>query len=94
MPAIPLDPATDILGLIDVQPAFMPGGALAVADGDAVVPVINRLLAGFGHAFATQDWHPSGHSSFASAHAGHQPYDGQERESRALLDAQRAFLAR
>jgi nicotinamidase/pyrazinamidase len=47
----------------------MPGGALAVAEGDAVVPVINRLLdAAFAHAFATQDWHPPGHISFASTH--------------------------
>jgi nicotinamidase/pyrazinamidase len=65
-----------ILGLVDVQPTFMPGGELPVADGDAVVPVINRLLAGaFVHAFATQDWHPSGHVSFASTHAGKRPFD-------------------
>jgi nicotinamidase/pyrazinamidase len=65
-----------ILGLVDVQPTFMPGGELAVAEGDAVVPVINRLLAGaFAHAFATQDWHPAGHMSFASAHPGRQPYE-------------------
>ncbi len=44
-------------------------------EGDAVVPVINRLLARFDHAFATQDWHPPGHSSFASAHPGRKPYD-------------------
>jgi nicotinamidase/pyrazinamidase len=75
MPAIQIDPATDILGVIDVQPTFMPGGALAVAGGDAVVPVINRLLAGrFAHAFATQDWHPPGHASFAASH-GRQPYE-------------------
>jgi nicotinamidase/pyrazinamidase len=70
-----IDRATDILGLVDVQPTFMPGGELAVTDGEAVVPVINRLLACFDHAFATQDWHPPGHSSFASAHPGHKPYD-------------------
>jgi nicotinamidase/pyrazinamidase len=65
-----------ILGLVDVQPTFMPGGELQVADGDAVVPVINRLLAGaFVHAFATQDWHPPGHASFASAHPGKLAYD-------------------
>jgi nicotinamidase/pyrazinamidase len=75
MPAIRLDPETDILGIIDVQPTFMPGGALAVAEGDAVVPVINRLLARrFAHAFATQDWHPPGHASFAASH-GRQPYE-------------------
>lgn len=67
---------TDMLGLIDVQPTFMPGGELAVAEGDLVVPVINRLLAGpFRHAFATQDWHPRGHSSFASSHPGRQPFE-------------------
>jgi nicotinamidase/pyrazinamidase len=70
-----IDRATDILGLVDVQPTFMPGGELPVADGDAVVPVVNRLLAQFDHAFATQDWHPPGHSSFASSHQGRKPYD-------------------
>jgi nicotinamidase/pyrazinamidase len=50
-------------------------GELPVAGGDAVVPVVNRLLGRFTHAFATQDWHPPGHSSFASAHPGRQPYD-------------------
>ncbi len=70
-----IDRATDILGLVDVQPTFMPGGELAVAQGDAVVPVINRLLRHFDHAFATQDWHPPGHRSFASAHPGRKPYD-------------------
>jgi nicotinamidase/pyrazinamidase len=69
------DPQTDILGLIDVQPTFMPGGELPVADGDSIVPVVNRLLAAFDHAFATQDWHPAGHASFASAHPGRQAYD-------------------
>ncbi len=70
-----LDPATDILGLVDIQPTFMPGGELPVADGHAVVPVANRLLALFPHAFATQDWHPASHTSFASAHPGRQPYE-------------------
>jgi nicotinamidase/pyrazinamidase len=70
-----IDHATDILGLVDVQPTFMPGGELAVTDGNDVVQVINRLLARFDHAFATQDWHPPGHSSFASSHPGRNPYD-------------------
>jgi nicotinamidase/pyrazinamidase len=70
-----IDSANDILGLTDIQPTFMPGGELAVADGDAIVPVVNRLLTLFDHAFATQDWHPPGHASFASAHPGKQPYD-------------------
>src|ERR1700760_4676785 len=66
----------EMLVLVDVQPAFMPGGTLPVADGDAIVPVINALLAEPGaRAVATQDWHPPGHSSFASAHPGRAPYD-------------------
>jgi nicotinamidase/pyrazinamidase len=70
-----IDSRTDILGLVDVQPTFMPGGELPVAGGDAIVPLVNRLLGRFDHAFATQDWHPANHASFASAHAGLQPYD-------------------
>jgi nicotinamidase/pyrazinamidase len=67
---------TDILGVIDVQPTFMPGGELPVAEGDAVVPAINQLLRHhFVHAFATQDWHPPGHLSFASAHPGREPFE-------------------
>ena len=73
-----IDNRTDILGVIDVQPTFMPGGELPVADGDKIIPVINRLLRGFGHAFATQDWHPASHASFASAHPGRKPYDTME----------------
>jgi nicotinamidase/pyrazinamidase len=69
-----IDGQTDILGVVDVQPTFMPGGELPVPDGDAVVPAVNRLLARFAHAFATQDWHPAGHASFASAHPGRQPF--------------------
>src|ERR1700687_4447691 len=60
----------DVLLIIDVQNDFCPGGALAVADGDAVVQVINRLAGRFGHVVLTQDWHPSGHSSFATSHPG------------------------
>ena len=60
----------DLLLIIDVQNDFCPGGALAVADGDAVVPVINRLAERFDHIVLTQDWHPSGHSSFATSHPG------------------------
>jgi nicotinamidase/pyrazinamidase len=70
-----IDPQTDILGLTDVQPTFMPGGELPVVDGDAIIPVVNRLLRRFDHAFATQDWHPAGHASFASSHPGRRPYD-------------------
>jgi len=64
----------DLLLVIDVQNDFCPGGALAVADGDAVVSVINRLTARFDHVVLTQDWHPAGHSSFASSHAGAAPF--------------------
>ncbi|WGR91002.1 bifunctional nicotinamidase/pyrazinamidase [Bradyrhizobium sp. ISRA443] len=60
----------DLLLVIDVQNDFCPGGALAVADGDAVVPVVNRLAERFDHVVLTQDWHPAGHSSFASSHPG------------------------
>jgi nicotinamidase/pyrazinamidase len=60
----------DLLLVIDVQNDFCPGGALAVGEGDAVVPVINRLAERFEHVVLTQDWHPTGHSSFASSHPG------------------------
>ena len=65
----------DLLPIIDVQNDFCPGGALAVADGDAVVPVINRLAERFDHVVLTQDWHPQGHSSFATSHPGKNPFD-------------------
>ena len=71
-----VDPATDMLAVIDVQPTFMPGGELPVPEGDQVVPVINHLLQRrFASAFATQDWHPPKHGSFATSHAGAVPYD-------------------
>lgn len=66
---------TDCLVVIDLQNDFMPGGALAVPEGDAVVPTINRLATRFRHVVATQDWHPAGHSSFASAHPGRSPFE-------------------
>jgi nicotinamidase/pyrazinamidase len=65
----------DLLLIVDVQNDFCPGGALAVADGDAVVPVINRLAERFAHIALTQDWHPSGHSSFATSHPGSAPLE-------------------
>ena len=65
----------DVLLNIDVQNDFCPGGALAVADGDAVVPAINRLAQRFDHVVLTQDWHPPGHSSFATSHAGSAPFE-------------------
>ncbi len=73
MPIAPL--ATDALLVVDVQNDFCPGGALAVADGDAVVPVINTLARRFQNVILTQDWHPTGHASFASAHPGKAPFE-------------------
>ena len=71
-----IDRRSDMLAVIDVQPTFMPGGELPVTEGDQVVPVINHLLHDRFHAaFATQDWHPTAHSSFASTHPGSVPYD-------------------
>ena len=67
--------ASDILLVIDVQNDFCPGGALAVARGDEVVAVVNRLAPRFSHVVMTQDWHPPGHLSFASAHPGRRPFD-------------------
>ena len=64
----------DLLLVIDVQNDFCPGGALAVSDGDAVVPVINRLSHRFDHVVLTQDWHPRDHSSFATSHPGSAPF--------------------
>lgn len=63
------------LVVVDVQNDFMPGGALAVPKGDEVVPVINRLAAGFENVVLTQDWHPRGHASFASSHPGKKPFE-------------------
>jgi nicotinamidase/pyrazinamidase len=65
---------SDALLVIDVQNDFMPGGALAVTDGDAVVPVINALSGRFDHVILTQDWHPAQHISFATTHSK-QPYE-------------------
>jgi nicotinamidase/pyrazinamidase len=61
-------PANEALIVIDVQNDFCPGGALAVAEGDQIVPGINALMAEFSAVVLTQDWHPAGHSSFASSH--------------------------
>jgi len=68
------DPERDVLLVVDVQPDFMPGGALPVPDGDAVLGPVNALLNRFGHAVATQDWHPADHLSFASQHPGALPF--------------------
>jgi len=61
--------------VIDVQNDFCPGGALAVDGGDEVVPLINTLAKDFDHLIMTQDWHPPGHSSFASSHRGRRPFE-------------------
>ena len=66
---------TQALIVIDVQTGFCPGGNLAVPDGDAIVPGINALMGDFAHVILTQDWHPAGHSSFASSHPGRAPYE-------------------
>ena len=66
---------TDVLLVVDVQNGFCPGGTLAVPQGDEVVDVVNRLGVRFQHVVLTQDWHPSGHRSFASANPGRQPYE-------------------
>ena len=61
--------------VIDLQNDFCPGGSLAVAGGDEIVPVVNRLVERFDHVLLTQDWHPPGHRSFASAHPGREPFE-------------------
>ncbi|HWE17209.1 MAG TPA: bifunctional nicotinamidase/pyrazinamidase [Hyphomicrobiaceae bacterium] len=66
---------SDVLLVIDVQNDFCPGGNLPVPEGDMVVPVINALARRFRHVVLTQDWHPAGHHSFASSHAGRKPYE-------------------
>jgi nicotinamidase/pyrazinamidase len=65
----------DVLIIADPQLDFCPGGALAVPRGDEVVPAVNRLARRFRHVVLTQDWHPAGHASFASAHPGRKPFE-------------------
>ncbi len=65
----------DLLLIVDIQNDFCPDGALAVPHGNEVVAVVNRLARSFAHVVLTQDWHPKGHSSFASSHTGAKPYD-------------------
>ncbi len=64
-----------VLLVIDVQNCFLPGGSLAVKDGDQVVPVINRIAKSFANVVMTQDWHTAGHVSFASSHSGKKPFE-------------------
>jgi len=63
--------------LVDIQPDFLPGGALAVGDGNAIIAPVGELMRSnrFGVLVATQDWHPRNHVSFASQHSGEQPFD-------------------
>jgi nicotinamidase/pyrazinamidase len=65
----------DVLIVIDMQNDFCPGGALAVADGEAVIQPIQRIAPHFQHIILTQDWHASGHTSFASRHPGKRPFE-------------------
>ena len=64
--------------LVDIQNDFLPGGALAVPDGDAVIPVANKLQAVFPLVVATQDWHPANHGSFAASHPGKKVFEQME----------------
>jgi len=65
----------DALIVVDVQNDFVRGGALAVPDGETIVPLVNRLIGAFAQVVLTQDWHPAGHASFASSHPGAKPFD-------------------
>jgi len=67
--------ASDVLIVTDLQYSFMPGGELAVARGDEIVPIVNALARRFANVILTQDWHPPGHRSFASSHPGRKPFD-------------------
>lgn len=69
-----MNPATDALIVIDVQNDFCPGGALAVAGGDEIIPRINGLMDQFATVVLTQDWHPASHASFAANHPGAAPF--------------------
>ena len=67
-----------VLLIVDVQNDFCPGGVLAVQGGDDIIPAVNRLAHSFAHVILTQDWHPPGHTSFASSHPGKHPFDTTE----------------
>ncbi len=66
---------THALLVIDVQNDFCPGGALAVPGGDEIIEAVNTMMDGFDSVILTQDWHPVGHSSFATSHLGKNPFD-------------------
>jgi len=67
--------ASSALIVVDVQNCFLPGGSLAVKEGDQVIPVINRIAKGFENVVMTQDWHTPHHISFASTHEGKKPFE-------------------
>lgn len=67
--------AGEALVVIDLQNDFCPGGALAVTGGDEIVPLVNDMIRNTEHVVLTQDWHPAGHSSFASSHQGRKPFE-------------------
>lgn len=67
--------AADALIVVDLQNDFCPGGALAVSGGDEIIPLVNDLIRHTEHVLLTQDWHPAGHTSFASSHQGRQPFE-------------------
>lgn len=69
---------TDVLVITDIQNDFCPGGALAVPEGNQIVERVNRIARCFRHVVLTQDWHPAGHQSFASAHSGRKPFEAIE----------------
>jgi nicotinamidase/pyrazinamidase len=75
---VPTPPQQSALIVIDVQNDFCPGGALAVKNGDAVVPHINRVVRRFGQRVYTQDWHSPDHGSFAASHPGAAPFSTTE----------------
>jgi nicotinamidase/pyrazinamidase len=70
-----IDRERDALVVVDLQHDFLPGGALAVAEGDRIVAPIARLAPAFTTVVATQDFHPPGHVSFASSHAGRKAFE-------------------
>ncbi len=78
MNAIPHADERAVLVVTDPQNDFCPDGALAVPEGDRIMPIVNRLARQFTHVILTQDWHPPGHASFASAHAGKRPLEPVE----------------
>lgn len=70
--------SSNALIVIDLQNDFCPGGALAVDGGHEIVPLVNGLIEDFEHVILTQDWHPTGHSSFASSHDGRAPFETKD----------------